>query len=344
MKKFTTSWYDQVIKEYGYDPIGFASVNHRLGDMPPEMVGQLWLCEYAFACSMDISKTLYTTGIGLSGVPHMGTISQILRTIMLQRYGCNVQIVLGDIDAYTGRGELWDSTQELKDQYDQFILNMGFMSDRGILRAQADNSNVFRAQSKIAKYFEDSTAERSEEDLHQFYVDHAKVEDDMTFRRKYSLALMCSDFIDPLIDGNYKHVVVFLGVDEHRYVYVARKILRDMSVEFSVLKGKTISALYSPIIQGFNGFPKMSKSFPESSLSLMDTMDVIRKRIMEHEEKSEDPRNDVVFQLMTPFLGYYSIDEQVLLDHYFYQRDRWIEDKQALVEAIAEAKKAWNND
>lgn len=344
MDCFTTSWYEQVIREYDYSPLGFNSINHQIAAMPLELANQLWLCEYDFSHEIDDGKTLFTTGIGLSGVPHMGTVSQVIRAVLLQQYGCDVQIVLGDVDAYTGRGERWSKTQELKSRYYQFVINMGFATDKGTLRSQSSDVNVLYSQAKTVKYFDDTIAEHSEEDLHQFYVSHAKVESSMTFRRKYSLSLMCSDFIEPLIDYNYNHVVVFLGIDEHRYVYVAKDILYRMCAEYSEIKGRTISALYSPIIKGFNGFPKMSKSFPESSISIDDDMDVIYSRIMKHEENAEDPRNDVVFQLMLPFSALTSTSEKTLSDHYLYQKEHWNEDKKKLVDVIYAVKKAWNND
>ncbi|MEK7219470.1 MAG: hypothetical protein AAB687_02220 [Patescibacteria group bacterium] len=67
---------------------------------------------FANASSAD-ERVIATTGFGLSGTPHMGTLSQILRALRLQQAGIPVQVVLGDLDAYNGKNTPLDRAHEL---------------------------------------------------------------------------------------------------------------------------------------------------------------------------------------------------------------------------------------
>lgn len=158
--KFDEEYYKEVIKKYNYNPLLFNKIDFQLPGISKNEMQLMWLCSYHSLKNKKVNceNTLFTTGIGLSGVPHMGTISQIIRAIKLQRGGNKVQIVLGDIDAYTGRHISWTQTQHLKEKYRNFILKLGFNFQTGILRAQSDKS-VFLTQAKIAGYFKDEIAD-----------------------------------------------------------------------------------------------------------------------------------------------------------------------------------------
>ena len=118
----------------------------------------------------------------------------------------------------------------------------------------------------------------AEEDLHGFYVEKGKVDDKMSFRRKLSLALMVAGWFHQQISNNEKHLLITLGIDEHQYVKFGQKVLEKMKStgEFKDrLNGASISAMYSTLIKGFNGYPKMSKSFPDSGIHLdMGKLDI----------------------------------------------------------------------
>lgn len=336
---FNEDYYLEVIESFGYNPLKFNKINFTLPGIDISEMSNLWLCSYNIDENFNPrSKTLFTTGIGLSGVPHLGTISQITRAIKLCKNN-DVQIVLGDVDAYTGRKTSWENTELLKNKYEKFIKNMGF---DGIIRGQsAPDSNVYVTHSKICKYFSHEIAEQSEEDLHELYVSNGKVEKDMTFNREYSLSLMCADFIDPLINKNYDEVVVFLGLDEHKYVQAANKVLTALSDEFPQVKGKSIKAMYSPLISGFNGFPKMSKSFPKSSINIEDSTESITQKILNDNYKFND-NSTVTIQLMKSIGNYKEIDKFIQVME--TQPNEWVKEKEKFIDILLEIRENWYNE
>jgi tryptophanyl-tRNA synthetase len=153
------------------------------------------------------------------------------------------------------------------------------------------------------KMFQDT-----EEDLHEFYHKCGKVDLDMSYRRKLSLNLMIADFIDLNLSGGYKNIMVMLGIDEHKYVRFGQKTIENMCRDPNLKHfDMTLSAMYSPLNRGFNGYPKMSKSFPDSSLRVDMASEDIISRIL-HEPPSDIPENDIVYQLMAS-ASYYSPKE-----------------------------------
>lgn len=337
---FTEDYYLKIIAQYGYNPLRFNNINFTFPGIDEIEMRNMWLCSYNIDSNFNLnSKILFTTGIGLSGTPHLGTISQIIRAIKLCKNN-DVQIVLGDVDAYTGRKTSWESTQLLKNKYENFIKNMGF---HGIIRPQSTfDSNVYITHSKICKYFSHEIASQSEEDLHEFYVSKGKVEKEMTFNREYSLSLMCADFIDPLIRENYDEVVVFLGLDEHKYVQAANVVIESLSNEFPQLKGKSIKAIYSPLISGFNGFPKMSKSFPESSLNIEDSEETIAQKIINDTYLLND-NSTVTIQLMKAIGNYKKSEIDNFINLMEYNSNKWIKEKEKFIRKLVVVKENWNN-
>jgi tryptophanyl-tRNA synthetase len=145
---------------------------------------------------------------------------------------------------------------------------------------------------------EDSMFVEAEEDLHAFYSGHGKVDSTMSYRRRLSLNLMTADFIHLLTNQSFDAVLVMLGVDEHKYVRFAQTTLERMAHDLQFSRVPSLGGLYSPLISGFNNFPKMSKSFPESGITVDMSPDTIRQRIMHGEGVHDKPENNVVYQLI----------------------------------------------
>ena len=91
MLRFDNDYYQEVIRKHHYDPMDFNPIDFDLNQINSRNLQYKWLCHYqgnAFAKALhDNKKCIVTTGIGLSGVPHLGTLSQILRAIFLQKNG-----------------------------------------------------------------------------------------------------------------------------------------------------------------------------------------------------------------------------------------------------------------
>ena len=129
MIKFDDEYYKSVINKYGYNAMDFKPIDFSLSNISSDVMKEKWLCHYKaekFVKGVNNKKQIITTGIGLSGTPHMGTLSQILRAIFLQKAGFEVQFVLGDLDSYNARNQSLEVLKERADKYTKFIKKLGF--------------------------------------------------------------------------------------------------------------------------------------------------------------------------------------------------------------------------
>ena len=301
MFKFDKSYYQQVIDKHGYNPMDFRPIDFHLHGINSENMARKWLCHHegdTFAELLNAGKpSIVTSGVGLSGVPHIGTLSQILRTIFLQRNGVDVQFVLGDLDSYNARGQSLACVRERAEQYREFILSLGFDEKKGILRTQYDHQNVLMTAYLISSCLRDKDFADTEEDLSELYIKHGAYEG-IDFPVKMSILLMVADFVDLGLNQNISNISIMLGLEEHLYVLLAKKVIQRMAIPMHM------GAFYSRIIKGFNGFPKMSKSIKGSAITLDMSPDLIRKMILEQEGDYLDPDDSVVFQMMCSVSNY----------------------------------------
>lgn len=301
---FDSLYYNAVMKEFGYSPLEFEQICFSLGSFTKEDLQRQWLCHMngnSFAEALQAGRqVIATTGFGLSGIPHVGTLSQILKAIRLQQAGIPVQIVLGDLDAYNGKNIQLEHIQEFIEQYRTFILNLGFnITPPNSLRAQYDALSTLRMAYLIGHYMDDEMFAHTEEDLHEFYSAQGKVDSTMSYRRKLSLNLMIADFLELLLFGGFDAVLVFLGIDEHRYVNFGRQTMKKASIDHAEwFHNKHYSAMYSGIIRGFYGYPKMSKSFPQSGITVDMAAEKIAQLIEEGEIVTQFPETNVVYQMI----------------------------------------------
>jgi tryptophanyl-tRNA synthetase len=324
---FDERYYNLVMKEFGYSPMEFEPISFSLGGMCKEDLQRQWLCHVngrTFADAMDNGKRVVaTTGFGLSGVPHMGTLSQILRAIRLQRSGIPVQVVLGDLDAFNGKNVPIGKAKDLADSYRQFILDLGFnQSHPNSLRNQYDCLSTLRLSYLIGHYMDDEMFDQAEEDLHDFYSQRGRVDSSMSYRRKLSLNLMIADFLE-LLQNDFDAVMVILGIDEHRYVDFGRKVLEKAVSDFAFLHGKHYAAMYSGIIRGFHGYPKMSKSFTDSGITVDMSTERISELIDQGESVTPFPESNVVYQLISSVSLYGNDQIQEAYEECRSQSARW---------------------
>lgn len=344
---FDDEYYQNLMHEFGYDPIKFGRINFSLGDLNQDDLQRRWLCHHEgnlFAKLLnDQGKGIISTGFGLSGVPHAGTLSQILRAITLQKAGLAVNMVLGDLDAYNGKAKSLDYTLELAERYRNFVINLGFdSSSPSILRSQYKSLDVLRTSYIIGHYMDDQMFRNAEEDLHGFYKLNNKVDSDMSYRRKLSLNLMTADFLYLNLEKGFDAVLVMLGVDEHKYVQFGKQTIENMKQDDS-LKGfnMLLGGLYSPLIKGFYDYPKMSKSFPDSGITVDMSADEIRKRIMDGEGESDKPENNVVYQMMAA-VSY--LNKTQLEENYQFclsKSNKWKKAKTDYVDMLMEICSKW---
>ncbi len=322
---FDSNYYRRVLQENGYESLRdeLQPINFSLGSMGPAELSLNWLChnggsQFAENARITRNRVKVITGIGLSGTPHLGTLSQMLKAIRLQRdTRLSVKFVLGDLDAYNGKSTSLKYARKLADRVRGFMLDLGF-DDTGSneINGQYEELEIIRTMYLAGLFMDDGDFNEAEEDLHSFYVNKGKVDNSMSFRRKLSLALMVAGWLYQLSDVGDKHLLIMLGIDEHKYVKFGQKVLGKMQAvgEFTTqFEGSSIAAMYSTLIRGFNGYPKMSKSFPDSGIHLDMERDHIHRLVMHGEGDYEMPEENVVLQCISSASMYSS--EEIMERH-----------------------------
>ena len=345
---FDDKYYQRVMKDFNYDPLSFSKINFELGKLSSDDLQRKWLCHhdaniFAQEAQAGEKKCIVSTGFGLSGAPHLGTLSQILRSISLQQAGIPVNMVLGDLDAYNGKGINLERTLELAQKYYEFVKKIGFKEDDGsILRSQFQHDDVLKTSYLIGRFMDDAMFAQAEEDLHDFYSKKGKVDPEMSYRRKLSLNLMTGDFFHLHMNEGFDSVMVMLGIDEHKYVQFAKKTLERAKNEDSESRFNFhISGLYSPIIRGFNGYPKMSKSFPDSGINLEGSIDEIADKIRFQEGEFEIPENNVVYQMIASASRFSLAEIQDAYEACTTHSQKWRNVKELYIEDLTEIINMW---
>lgn len=293
---FSEDYYQHIVREHGYDTFELERFTFDLSGLSADELNVRWLCHHRAADFLATPQPnrIITTGFGMSGVPHMGTVSQIRGITALQNGGERCQVVLGDLDAHNGKGRSLEQTRELADRFAGFCRRMGFDDTTGILRNQFNDLDCLRNMYLLSFYAEDADFNRAEEDNHSYYASMGIVDDRMTFRRKMSLALMAADLVT--VGQDFDAVLVMLGVDEHKYVRFTREVVQRFGDDTSLRGGFTLASVYSRLTNGFEGHPKMSKSIPGSSINMTTTPEEIVARVMGDEARA--PQSSPSYQLI----------------------------------------------
>ncbi|MEV7680627.1 hypothetical protein AB0O64_19090 [Streptomyces sp. NPDC088341] len=270
--KFDTAYYENVIDQHRYERLGLGAIDFPLAGMNPDDLRTKWVChtgarQFAEAVASG-QPAIVTTGVGLGGPPHAGTLFQLLRAVKLQQCGLDVQIVLGDLDSYNARRKPLHLVRRLADQYEEFILRLGFDAGRGVLRRQEGETDVLATAFLLSRHLDDGDFDWAEEDLAELYRNNG-VFDHLNYGMKQATLLMAADFVQLLREG--RHVLVSLGVDEHKYVALARR-----GAERWGLPAERLSGIYTKMIPGLGGLPKMSKSIPGSGIDAAMYVEDIR--------------------------------------------------------------------
>ena len=297
---FNTKYYRTLDDTYGYEQLDF-----KLGKIDSRFL-QTKFCSHQegdkFAEAFkEGASCIVTTGIGLSGIPHIGTISQIMRAIYLQEAGLKVQFVLGDLDSYNSRNKSLTSVEKMAEKYISFIVALGFDVKKGILRTQSQELKVLKTQYLISRCLKDEDFDKTEEDLSEFYKSEG-IYSGIVFPVKQSILLMIADFVHLGMEENYSHVLAMLGIEEHKYALLAREVIKRLNLSMH------LGAIYSKVIGGLGGYSKMSKSIPGSGITADMTSEKIRNLVLNCEEKYSTPEQSVVYQMMSS-ASYYTASD-----------------------------------
>jgi tryptophanyl-tRNA synthetase len=265
---FSESYYRRVLAEFDYTAFDLRRFDFTLAGLDAATLNVRYLCHHRGEQYLHVSpqRRIVTTGFGMSGVPHLATVSHILKMIELQRGGERCQIVLGDLDAYNGKTKPYAEVRGLAEQFEEYSLRLGFDTAKGVMRSQNGYLPALETMYLLGRYVQQTDFDTAEEDNHGYYVHCGLVDATMTFRRALSLSLMTADFI--ALGQDHDGVLVMLGVDEHRYVRFAQQARERLDGHVPLRSNFELTAAYTRMVRGFGGHPKFSKSIPGSALDV----------------------------------------------------------------------------
>ncbi len=311
---FNKSYYKKVIKENGYSDVEFKTVDFALKNYDVESMQNKFLCHYKgddFAEAVrNGEKAIVTTGFGMSGLPHLGSMSQVVKICELNRAGMTTQVVLGDLDSYNARNQTLEDALHFKDKFQGLFENIGYKLDNdSIIRDQYSHPEINHTAYLISKYIEDKDFQDAKEDIAHIYEKEG-IYDGWSFAMKQALTLMIADFIHLHTHHGYNHIMVMLGLEEHKYVRMATKVIERMGLPIE------ISGIYGRIIKGLSGYPKMSKSLKGSAIDVSTSESDIYKLLLNDKRNSSDPRNNATFLIMEQVSFYNNEEINTLIEKY----------------------------
>jgi tryptophanyl-tRNA synthetase len=292
---FSESYYRRVLREFGYAPFDLRQFDFPLAGLDTATLNARYLCHHHGEQYLRAAprRRLITTGFGMSGVPHLATVSHILKMIELQRGGERCQIVLGDLDAYNGKARPYPEVRDLAERFREYSVRLGFDPRTGIVRSQQDCLPTLKTMYLLGRYVTQADFDAAEEDNHRYYASHGLVDANMTFRRALSLSLMAADFLD--LGQDHDAVLVLLGVDEHRYVRFAQQVRARLDEHVPLRADFALAGAYTRMIRGFGGHPKFSKSIPGSALDVTTPPEDVHRLLAAERPIPED---SAAYQLM----------------------------------------------
>jgi len=288
-------------------------------------------------------KVIVTTGFGLTGTPHVGTLIQLIKMKKLQEAGIPIQIVLGDLDAYNGKGTDIDVVKKLSTRFQTFIQNLEIdIHNNCILRNQYDSVDVLREAYLIGTYITDEIFEQAKEDVHEYYHQEGKISEKITYPIKLSLNLMVADFLSLYNLNKYKGVLVMLGIDEYKYARLAMHVLEHIqSKSFGQYNDMKLAGIFSEIIPGIDGAPKMGKSLGNYSITADMSKKEIFDMLMKDQYSERKQIEDSMVLLILKHLGLYTDDFIEQAKNAYVKNDEWEKVLEILAKDIFNLFSAW---
>lgn len=307
-----------LLEERGFDRPEFA-----LGDLLESYVSQAFACtdqggEFAEAVD-DGRSALVTVGVSMTGPPHLGTLGQLLTAVRLQRAGLDVQLILADLAAHLAGGHDLAAVRERAARYRAFAHALGFDSEDGTLRTQEQDRETMHAAMLLSRAYGDADeADPDEADADGGGDDPGPTAFEEALADAYERAdtpgrptpvfagqqtglLLTADTLAPLMDG-YDAVCFVGGADNHGLSGWFRTVLDRSRYD------GTVAGLYTPLVPGLGGVPKMSKSIPASCVTMAYGADAIREAVRELDDGGGDPATSPVYRLAC-LASKYTVDE-----------------------------------
>lgn len=326
------AFYDALADQFGYE-----QPDQSLDGIPRSHVSRRYaLVDNPDAVFDDGADRLFMASAGMSGPPHLGTLSQIHAARELAEAGLDVQFLLADVEKHVGAGLPLEYVTELADRYRGLVRELGFTGD---IRTQSEDREVMHTAIMLSRYYERDLLGNLEweptewdEALDQAYeedgVDRSDGEPVTEFARRQTGVLCTADFLHPVLEDGYDTFVAVLGAEEHALTLGNRELKRRADV------GGHLGGLYTRIVRGLDDYPKMSKRIPDSVIALDMRPDEIRDRV-------RGASDDRLWEYLTLASGYSPSELAEIERARDDDRERWNAAREAYGDRLADLATYW---
>lgn len=279
------------------------------------------------------------TGFGPTNAPTAGSLSVMLGIIELQRaLDCPITVVISELGAWNSRNVPWSNLTAVRDQMMAFLRHLGFDQRHGTLRSHLDFGNLARA-GKIARFLTRDDFLGHRESLLELYDSHGLLgsEVGIVVDSLYTVA----DILGPAEDGAH-HILMVSGLEEAYFTELARLVLHRQAAVGDLSLGwqATIGALYFRVLEGLAGYPKMSKSIPDSAIHVGMTPDDLVARIC-----TDDPASQAPLLSAIQLASGWTIEQITSADHAYAHRGddpgQWRAVKRDYLETFLDFAQRW---
>lgn len=331
-------------------------------EVPDRPQGGSGTSERANGEAVSRGQSLVTVGITPTGPPHVGTLGQLLTAIRFQRAGFDVQVVIADLAAYNAAGRDLETVRERARRYESFARALGFDADDGVLRTQEADRDALHTAQLLARYYgdygEDATEADGGDDQHGDGDDGDGDDPEPTafeeaLERAYENAdtpgeattdfagrmvglLLVTDSLHPVVKAGYENVALVVGADNAGLASHFVEVLERSPYE------ATVAGLYTKLVAGLNGYPKLSKSLPESRFTLADDSETIRNGVLDPAIDADDPEESIPFQMMRLASEYEPAELERLAEVCADGGEEWEGTKRAYADYLVEVAELWN--
>ena len=240
---------------------------------------------------IPVNELAIVTGFGPTNSPTAGTLCSIFRVLELQKYtGIYTHIIISELSALNSRQKPLNELIQNAHQFISFIKKLGFDEKKGEIRTHNhhDHARVFALVSSVL-----STRDLLEnlEMTNDMYKRLQLLGND--FSKMVSRTYTMTDIILPIVRDKKRGVIVPVGLEEHHHPHLARIVLDRMKlkkggVDSLVRQDAEIGALYGRLISGLFPYVKMSKSIPDSSINLGDSLEELHRKIIDCGKRNEE--------------------------------------------------------
>ena len=283
--KMDRDFVQNIILKEGYSPISKSVAIGTVSDS--NFLKNKFSCHYNLDKFNDVpkSKQHFVTGFGPTNAPTGGTLSMILRAVFFEREtGIDSTIIISNLGAFNSRNIALDKIGYLTERFIKFIRSVGF---KGELRTH-NNFNLLIASSLTSKVLTTKDFLKNEEATTDLYKKLGiQGKDFPTF---VDANFTVADILLPCILEKKERILVFVGIEEYYFPKLANLVIQRFNKNYQkqfVTENALVAATFGHLIGGLNGFPKMSKSIPESSINLDDSAEKLEQKILECDSKDE---------------------------------------------------------